>query len=667
MTNDIVPDLEQVDGISNVNVGGSLTPAIEVAGRPASALLRRALRSTTSSARSRQNNNREPGGIAYLPNRETTIDVRGDVTNVATVANLPIAAASQFTTSFGNASYSVPAIPGAPGAPTSASSSQSGGGAGTVSLPSAAPQTRRARCRLRPLRLAASPQPSFSPAPTPSPYVSVAAAATAIATPTPLPASQSQNGSADASHCKRPRRRLPSPRRRVSATTPTNGGYAGLIVVDVESMERVAATDAHLRRRVGYRLVRAATPVQLRRKRARPFRWACRRRPMRVKLRAAQNVLKALPAIERTYPGHRLSNPQQSSGVYQAANLGRLSHADRSDSDHRRRDALLFALVAQRDRRADRDSRLALRDADHDEARELHDRYRLAIGDDAHHRHFGRRLDRRARKHRTPSRKRRRRRRRPRSKDERRSGPRRSSLRWSTSSSFLPIAFLPGTVGKFLSEFALVVVAATLTSLAVSFTITPSLAGNWSLLSRWKAPKPIERFAQRLRAAAAMVRAARASVGACAAAAHLCRFGGGRGRFDLARAAGRRRIRVHAAGRSRRGLRAAYLSDRHAARDRERGDHAQSTTLLRTLSDVDSLTALAGGTQSNFGGMLAQGSVGQIHVFLKDEPPALDRLRSAFLRAHREPGRADGTRRRDSGHRRRRRKRAAYRLSRNLD
>ena len=53
---------------------------------------------------------------------------------------------------------------------------------------------------------------------------------------------------------------------------------------------------------------------------------------------------------------------------------------------------------------------------------------------------------------------------------------------------FLPIAFLPGTVGKFLSEFALVVVVATLTSLAISFTITPSLAGNWSLLSQWKPP-----------------------------------------------------------------------------------------------------------------------------------------------------------------------------------
>ncbi|MGB8907278.1 MAG: efflux RND transporter permease subunit, partial [Candidatus Cybelea sp.] len=132
VTNDIVPDLEQVDGISNVNVGGSLTPAIEVQVDPhklsAAGFTLNDIVSSIS-----QNNNREPGGIAYLTNRETTIDVRGDVRSVATVANLPILAASQFTTSFGNASYSVPAIPGAPGAPTGASSSTSGG-AGTSTL-----------------------------------------------------------------------------------------------------------------------------------------------------------------------------------------------------------------------------------------------------------------------------------------------------------------------------------------------------------------------------------------------------------------------------------------------------------------------------------------------------------------------------------------------------
>ncbi len=61
---------------------------------------------------------------------------------------------------------------------------------------------------------------------------------------------------------------------------------------------------------------------------------------------------------------------------------------------------------------------------------------------------------------------------------------------------FLPIAFLPGQTGRFLGEFGIVVTIATLTSLAVSFTITPALAGNWSLLSRWKPWPFIQAFAR---------------------------------------------------------------------------------------------------------------------------------------------------------------------------
>jgi HAE1 family hydrophobic/amphiphilic exporter-1 len=60
---------------------------------------------------------------------------------------------------------------------------------------------------------------------------------------------------------------------------------------------------------------------------------------------------------------------------------------------------------------------------------------------------------------------------------------------------FLPIAFLPGQTGRFLGEFGVVVTIATLTSLAMSFTITPSLAGNWSLLSKWRPPGLILGFA----------------------------------------------------------------------------------------------------------------------------------------------------------------------------
>ena len=46
---------------------------------------------------------------------------------------------------------------------------------------------------------------------------------------------------------------------------------------------------------------------------------------------------------------------------------------------------------------------------------------------------------------------------------------------------FLPIAFAGGQVGQLLAEFAIVITVATLTSLFVSFTITPTLAGLWSM------------------------------------------------------------------------------------------------------------------------------------------------------------------------------------------
>jgi len=59
---------------------------------------------------------------------------------------------------------------------------------------------------------------------------------------------------------------------------------------------------------------------------------------------------------------------------------------------------------------------------------------------------------------------------------------------------FLPIAFLGGVVGKQLSEFGIVVSVATLTSLFVSFVVTPTLAGRWSLASEWKPWGIIEAF-----------------------------------------------------------------------------------------------------------------------------------------------------------------------------
>ena len=53
---------------------------------------------------------------------------------------------------------------------------------------------------------------------------------------------------------------------------------------------------------------------------------------------------------------------------------------------------------------------------------------------------------------------------------------------------FLPIAFLSGIVGKYMVEFGIVVVVATLFSLLVSFTLTPMLAARWSIVKRSSSP-----------------------------------------------------------------------------------------------------------------------------------------------------------------------------------
>ena len=80
---------------------------------------------------------------------------------------------------------------------------------------------------------------------------------------------------------------------------------------------------------------------------------------------------------------------------------------------------------------------------------------------------------------------------------------------------FLPIAFLQGQVGRNLAEFGIVVVISTLTSLFVSFTITPSLAGNWALRGHWKPLVVIRAVRARVRRTSAiLVRAPRAAVGA---------------------------------------------------------------------------------------------------------------------------------------------------------
>jgi hydrophobic/amphiphilic exporter-1 (mainly G- bacteria), HAE1 family len=63
---------------------------------------------------------------------------------------------------------------------------------------------------------------------------------------------------------------------------------------------------------------------------------------------------------------------------------------------------------------------------------------------------------------------------------------------------FFPIAFAGGEVGQNLHEFAIVMTVATLTSLFVAFTITPLMAGLWSLKSTWRPWRVIRWFEHRL-------------------------------------------------------------------------------------------------------------------------------------------------------------------------
>ncbi len=489
VTNNIVPDLEQVDGVSNVNVGGLVTPAIEVTVNPyslvASGLTLNDIVSTIS-----ENNEREPGGIAYLPNHETTIDVRGDVSNAATVADLPVFASSPFTSTFGNASYNEPALPGSPGAPASSSSSTASAGA-TIALPSPAAQSSASpaasAAAVAPANVVTA-APIVSSSPMPSPSASASASPTPAAMPN-LAASAIAQSSATAAATA-----APAPAQ--STTSVASGGsssYAGPVLSSLNPWSTsarlirigdVAAVTDSFEPQRQYSYVGTVPTISL----------SIQKATGASEVTAAQNVMQALPAIERTYPemDFRILNDQAS---YTKQQIWGVFHT-LIEAIAITAIVMLFFLRSWRNAvvvliaipaslcvtlaamklvnfTIDTVSLLAMT---------------LIIGilvDDSivvlenveRHHENGEPPKEAAIKGRTQI------------------GPAAVVITLVDVVVFLPIAFLPGTVGKFLSEFALVVVVATLTSLCISFTVTPALAGNWSLLSRWKAPKPIERFA----------------------------------------------------------------------------------------------------------------------------------------------------------------------------
>ena len=182
---------------------------------------------------------------------------------------------------------------------------------------------------------------------------------------------------------------------------------------------------------------------------------------------------------------------------------------------------------------------------------------------------------------------------------------------------FLPIAFIGGQVGKNLVEFAIVVVLSTLTSLFVSFTVTPTLAGLWALKSEWKPPKIVDWFTKGFDGVRDWyhTRALGWALDNKVAVALFCLIS-----FAVA-------ISLVPLG----------IVGEEFVPQTDRGQvYIQSTwpvgTPLTTVTakiyalalkvkaehDVDHEAAIAGAYSAAFGGLVVQGNVGQIVIFLKD-------------------------------------------------
>jgi multidrug efflux pump len=93
LSNRVIPALEQIPGVSSVQEQGAVTPAMVVQVDPQQLAAHGATLNDIVTAIS-ANNNRAPGGYATSGAKETSIDVRADIQNRATVGNLLLASTS---------------------------------------------------------------------------------------------------------------------------------------------------------------------------------------------------------------------------------------------------------------------------------------------------------------------------------------------------------------------------------------------------------------------------------------------------------------------------------------------------------------------------------------------------------------------------------------------
>jgi HAE1 family hydrophobic/amphiphilic exporter-1 len=182
---------------------------------------------------------------------------------------------------------------------------------------------------------------------------------------------------------------------------------------------------------------------------------------------------------------------------------------------------------------------------------------------------------------------------------------------------FLPIAFIQGQVGRNLAEFGIVVVISTLTSLFVSFTVTPTLSGLWALKSNWKPPRIVDAFGEqfdRLRdwyanriLPAAMSRP-KLVIAICAlsfvGSVLLVPLGIVGEEFIPPTDRGQIFIQMQYPV----GTPLTTVRDGAFAIERE----------IDRQSDVQAATTLAGAYSASFGGLVVQGNEGQLNVFLND-------------------------------------------------
>ncbi|MBV8602332.1 MAG: efflux RND transporter permease subunit, partial [Candidatus Eremiobacteraeota bacterium] len=183
---------------------------------------------------------------------------------------------------------------------------------------------------------------------------------------------------------------------------------------------------------------------------------------------------------------------------------------------------------------------------------------------------------------------------------------------------FFPIAFISGQVGRQIAEFAIVVVISTLTSLFVSFTITPTLAGLWALRSHWKPPKAIDTFGRWFddlrtwyvtRALPWSLEHGRFvaifSAGTLVVALAMVGFGLVGEEF------------IPPIDRGEIFIQLVYPIGTPLATVQQ-GVFGLEKEILKT-PDVFANTAVAGAYAAPFGGFVTQSNVGQVHVWLKDD------------------------------------------------